>query len=126
MCILIICSSDNFLLFVKVSLSCTAVCKYPLKYEWLKQGKSSLIIKTTTSSKKDILNNSMNCDLWNLPLYEFCLLSGIRRDLVSHPKRPDVYLQVTPVAFGSQLNDEIDENERFVLFCLLSLISNVN
>ena len=39
---------------------------------------------------------------------------GVRRDLVSQPKRPDVYLPVIPVAFGSQLNDEIDENERFV------------
>ena len=75
---------------------------------------------------KQNLNNSRNCDLWNLPLYEFSLLSGIRRDLVSQPKRPDVYLQVTPVGFGSQLNDEIDENERFVLFYLLLLISNLN
>ena len=39
---------------------------------------------------------------------------GIRRDLVSEPQKPDVYLAVNPVAFGSQLDDEIDENERCV------------
>ena len=39
---------------------------------------------------------------------------GIRRDLVSEPRKPDVYLAVNPVAFGSQLDDEIDENERCV------------
>ena len=42
----------------------------------------------------------------------FRVFIGIRRDLVSEPKKPDVYLPVTPVAFGSQLNDEVDENER--------------
>ena len=48
-----------------------------------------------------------------------CLIfvqKGIRRDLVSEPRKPDVYLPVVPVAFGSQLNDEVDENERFVVF----------
>ena len=48
-------------------------------------------------------------------LYAF-VQKGIRRDLVSEPRKPDVYLPVVPVAFGSQLNDEVDENERFVVF----------
>ena len=46
---------------------------------------------------------------------------GIRRDLVSEPRRPDVYLAVNPVAFGTQLDDEIDENERCV-FLLIDLL----
>ena len=45
----------------------------------------------------------------NIRLFSFV---GIRRDLVSEPRKPDVYLAVNPVAFGSQLDDEIDENER--------------
>ena len=44
---------------------------------------------------------------------------GIRRDLVSEPRKPDVYLAVNPVAFGSQLDDEIDENERCVFLFIV-------
>ena len=49
--------------------------------------------------------------LHNILIYSFV---GIRRDLVSEPRKPDVYLAVNLVAFGSQLDDEIDENERCV------------
>ena len=51
----------------------------------------------------------------------FAQFVGIRRDLVSEPRRPDVYLAVNPVAFGSQLDDEIDENERFVFLLIMYL-----
>lgn len=56
--------------------------------------------------------------LHNILIYSFV---GIRRDLVSEPRRPDVYLAVNPVAFGSQLDDEIDENERFVFLLIMYL-----
>ena len=47
---------------------------------------------------------------------------GIRRDLVSEPRKPDVYLAVNPVAFGSQLDDEIDENERCVFLLIVRFV----
>ena len=54
--------------------------------------------------------------LHNILIYSFV---GIRRDLVSEPRKPDVYLAVNPVAFGSQLDDEIDENERCVFHLMV-------
>ena len=48
----------------------------------------------------------------------FAQFVGIRRDLVSEPRRPDVYLAVNPGAFGSQLDDE---NERFVFLLIMYL-----
>ena len=52
----------------------------------------------------------------------FAQFVGIRRDLVSEPRRPDVYLAVNPVAFGSQLDDEIDENERCVFLLIVRFV----
>ena len=52
----------------------------------------------------------------------FICFVGIRRDLVSEPRKPDVYLAVNPVAFGSQLDDEIDENERCVFLLIVRFV----
>ena len=64
-------------------------------------------------------NNNIPKLLHNILLSSFV---GIRRDLVSEPRKPDVYLAVNPVAFGSQLDDEIDENERCVFLLIVRFV----
>ena len=64
--------------------------------------------------------------LYEIFIYYFFLLKGVRRDLVSEPKKPDVYLPVTPVAFGSQLNDEIDEKTAVIETISASFNSSIS